>query len=191
MSQPKLTKEDFDGILSVVGKKLRNKKKKMDKIVATEIKIVNKELDPSLEQQEMVASKDKVESQIKELEEMKKMIKSECNRVFDKHNEIVNSSKSNELKKVDVVTEALENIADACLINLLEKHYDVNNLVNEEESVGLESLLLPLKSLLNPSQNLMYSRAREVFVNVFTSFLTESRDIVPGSEVHYKDLLAE
>jgi hypothetical protein len=75
MSELKLVKEDFSEIEGIVCKRLRNKKKKMEKIVNTENKVASKEILPTEEQKEMLASKKKIDFQIKELEEMRKTLK--------------------------------------------------------------------------------------------------------------------
>ena len=77
MGEDKLEKQDFDAIEANILKKLRNKKKKFDKIVQTEIKIKNKEIEPTEDQKEMIASKDKVEAQIQELSDIRNGVRKE------------------------------------------------------------------------------------------------------------------
>jgi seryl-tRNA synthetase len=157
-----LDKKDFHEIESVVSKKLRNKKKKMEKIISTENKIVAKEIKPTEEQIEMVESKDKVQEQIQELEDMKKLLKTECNKVLTKHTKIVKELKDGETNQANTIERTLGTIADALLINLLQNEYNVSDLLGQEERVGLEALMLPVKSLFNPpADQLSYSRARE------------------------------
>jgi|JI10StandDraft_1071094.scaffolds.fasta_scaffold1586886_1 hypothetical protein len=162
MSELKLTKEDFSEIEGVVAKKLRNKKKKMEKIIATENKIVAKEIVPTDDQKEMVASKKKVESQIKELEEMKKVLKKESDKVLTKHNKIVKTLQNGEANQDKTIQRTLTIIADALLVNLLQNEYNVKNLLGSDESIGLEAILVPLKNLVtSPHEQLVYSRARD------------------------------
>ena len=160
MSQVKLTKGDFEDLQSIVNKKLRNKKKKMEKIVATENKIVAKEIDPTEEQLEMVASKEKIENQIKEFEDMKKQLKQESNKILAKHQEILQNMETGAVKEEEVVRKALHSIADALLVNSLQNNYGVQNLLDDDNSHALEALLVPLKNLVNPpSESLKYDRA--------------------------------
>ena len=77
MGQDKLEKADFDSIEAGIQKKLRNKKKKLDKILQTEMKIKNKEIEPTEDQKEMIASKGKIETQIKELNEIRNDVRKE------------------------------------------------------------------------------------------------------------------
>jgi hypothetical protein len=192
MSELKLAKEDFSEIEGVVAKKLRNKKKKMDKIIATENKIVAKEIVPTDEQKEMVASKNKVDAQIKELEEMKRILKKESDKVLAKHNKIVKELKSGEANQEKTIQRTLTTVADALLVNLLQNEYNVKNLLGSDESVGLEAILVPLKNLVTPPhEQLVYSRARDCFVQVFQSFVSGSEDIIPGSGVTHSHLLAQ
>lgn len=189
MSDPnKITKEDFTEIEAVVNKKLRNKKKKLEKIVATENKIVTKEIVPTEEQKKMVASKYKVEGQIKELEDMRKELHKECNKILAKYKTLKAATE----KPATTINTALGHMADALLINLLQNEYDVKDLLSSSSRVGLESLMIPIKSLFNPpADQLSYTRARECFIEVFTNFINGTEDIIPGSSVKYSELLAD
>jgi hypothetical protein len=189
MSDPnKITKEDFAEIEAVVNKKLRNKKKKLEKIVATENKIVTKEIVPTEEQKKMVASKYKVEGQIKELEDMRKELHKECTKILAKHK----SLKAATEKPSTTINTALGHMADALLINLLQNEYDVRDLLSPSSRIGLESLMIPIKSLFNPpADQLSYTRARECFIEVFTNFINGTEDIIPGSNVKYSELLSD
>jgi seryl-tRNA synthetase len=110
----------------------------------------------------MVGTKKKVESQIKELEEMKKHLKKECDKVLAKHNKIVKELQSGEANAEKVITKTLSAVADALLVNLMQNEFNVKNLLGSDESVGLEAILVPLKSLVTPPhEQLVYSRARE------------------------------
>lgn len=192
MSEVTLTKEDFEEIEASVTKKLRNKKKKLEKIVQTENKIVSKEIKPTQEQQSMVDSKPKVEGQIKELEEMRKSLHKECQKVLKKHNHIVKALKSGEANQDATIRRTLGVVADALLVNLLQNEYNVTNLLRNEERVGLEALMIPVKSLIQPSADqLIYSRARECFVELFSNFVVGKSDIIPGSDTTYRKLLSD
>lgn len=59
--------------MNSIYKKLRNKKKKLDKIKETEDKVKKGELKPNQEQQEMIASKSKTLEEMKELQGIIKM----------------------------------------------------------------------------------------------------------------------
>ena len=77
MIDNKIDKVDFDEIEGVIIKKIRNRKKKLEKIAAAETKLVSKEITATPEQTEMIASKDKIEQQIQELEEIRKGVHKE------------------------------------------------------------------------------------------------------------------
>lgn len=192
MSELKLTKEDFEEIESVVTKRLRNKKKKLEKIITTESKIASKEIQPTAEQKKMVSSKAKVESQIKELEDIKRTLHKECLRVLDKHKQIVKGLKTGEANVDNTVKRTLGVVADALLVNLLQNEYNVKNLLGNEERIGLEAIMLPIKNLFNPpADQLVYSRARECFITLFESFVKGSNDIIPGTDATYNKLLSD
>ena len=83
-------------------------------------------------------------------------------------------------------------VADTLLVNLLQNEYNVKNLLGSNESVGLEAILVPLKNLVTPPhEQLVYSRARDWFVQVFQSFVKGSEEIIPGSSVTYSHLLTQ
>lgn len=187
----KLTKSDFSEIEGVVTKRLRNKKKKLEKIISTENKINRKEITPTLEQEKMVASKAKVEGQIKELEEMRNTLRRECKKVLNKHNDIVKGLEKDEPQKDDtIINKSLGAVADALLVNLLQNEYGVKDLLENEEMIGLKALLMPLKSLFNPpADQIIYDRARDCFLEVFEAYVKGSKDIIPGSDTTYNSLL--
>lgn len=56
--------------MNLIYKKLRNKKKKLDKIKETEQKVKKGEIVPNQEQKEMIASKDKILEEMKEQQEI-------------------------------------------------------------------------------------------------------------------------
>jgi hypothetical protein len=70
--------------------------------------------------------------------------------------------KDGETNQANTIERTLGTIADALLVNLLQNEYNVSDLLGQEERVGLEALMLPVKSLFNPpADQLSYSRARE------------------------------
>jgi hypothetical protein len=192
MIDDKLDKVDFEEIEGVIIKKIRNRKKKLEKIAATESKVVSKEITATPEQAEMIASKDKIEQQIQELEEIRKGVHKECKTILTKHQKIVKNLKSGESNKDKTIKETLGSVADALLVNLLQNEYHVKDFVGKEETVGLEAIMLPLKNLFNPpGHQLVYSRAKECFLELFVNFVKGTEDIIPGSDTTYSKLLAD
>ncbi|MCG8522029.1 MAG: hypothetical protein MI744_07480, partial [Pseudomonadales bacterium] len=192
MSESKIEKNEWEEIESVLAKKLRNKKKKIEKIVQTEVKIKNGEIVPTKEQKEMIASKEKIEAQIQELSEIKNGVRKEWKKVMAKHNKIIKELSNEEELRDSTIHESLGSVADALLVNLLQNEYDAKDLLAEQEKTGLEAIMVPIKSLFTPpAQTLIYNRARECFLEIFTNFVKGSPDIIPGSETTYRDLLSE
>jgi hypothetical protein len=192
MSEDKLDKTDFEELEAVIIKKLRNRKKKLEKIVATENKVVSKEIKPTPEQEEMIASKEKVEQQIQEFEEIRRGVHKESKKIIAKHNKIVKDLKTGEANKENTIKETLGSVADALLVNLLQNEYHTTHLVGKEETVGLEALMIPLKNLFTPPGNqIVYSKAKECFLELFVNFAKGSEDIIPGSDTTYSKLLSD
>jgi hypothetical protein len=192
MIDNKIDKADFDEIEGVIIKKIRNRKKKLEKIAAAETKLVSKEITATPEQTEMIASKDKIEQQIQELEEIRKGVHKECKTILTKHQKIVKNLKTGESNEDKTIKETLGSVADALLVNLLQNEYHVKDLVGKEETVGLEALMLPLKNLFTPpGHQLVYSRAKDCFLELFVNFVKGTKDIIPGSDTTYSKLLAD
>jgi hypothetical protein len=123
---------------------------------------------------------------------MKKILKKNCDKIFAKHNKIVKDLESGETNQEKTIQRTLTIVADALIVNLLQNEYDVKNLLGSDESVGLEAILVPLKNLVNPPhEQLVYSRARDCFVQVFQSFVRGSEDIIPGANVTHSHLLTQ
>ncbi len=191
MSELKIEKTEWEEIEAVIVKRLRNKKKKLDKILQTESKIKNKEITPTKEQKEMITGKSKIEGQILELTEIKNGVRKEWSKVMKKHNKIVKELSQGEEQKVEAVDESLGSVADALLVNLLQNEYDVRNLLGDEERTGLEAIMVPVKNLFTPpADTLIYDRARACFLEIFTNFVKGSEEIIPGSETTYSNLLS-
>lgn len=67
--------ETKDPFVNQIYKKLRNKKKKLDKILETETKVKKGELQPNQEQKDMIASKAGLVEEMKELDGIIQMYK--------------------------------------------------------------------------------------------------------------------
>ncbi|CAI2370250.1 unnamed protein product [Moneuplotes crassus] len=192
MSELNIEKNEWEEIEAVLTKKIRNKRKKIDKIIQTEAKVKNGEIVPTKEQQEMIQSRSKIETQMQELTEIKNGVRKEWKKVMTKHNKIIKDLSSQEELRDSTINESLGSVADALLVNLLQNEYDAKDLLAEQEKIGLEAIMVPIKSLFTPpAQTLIYNRARECFLEIFTNFVKGSPDIIPGSETTYKDLLNE
>ena len=190
MNGEKLEKKDFDEIEDGISKKIRNRRKKLDKIILTESKIASKEIVPTKEQKDMIKSREKIEAQIQELIEIRTGVRKEIKKVMGKHKSIVKGLEDGESNREHTIQSTLKNIADALLINLLQNEYAVQDLIDEEERVGLESLMVPLKSLFHPPGNeVNYDRARDCFLELFVNLSKGSQDIIPGSHTTYSKLL--
>ena len=192
MSEVKLEKKDFDEIETSLLKKIRNKKKKLEKIIATENKIVSGEIDPNEEQRKMVASKESIEHQIQELNEVRTGMKKEIKNVMTKHRKVVKGLLEGEANQHNTIHSTLKALSDALLINLLQNESEVKEILNEDDKQGLKTVMVPLKNLFTPpSGELNYGRAQECFIEVFMNFLEGSEDLIPGSDTTYHNLLDE
>lgn len=190
MSEGKLEKEHFDEVESVVIKKLRNKKKKLEKIIQTECKINSKEIKPTKEQLEMVASRPRIEGQIQELTEIKSGIRKETKKLWTMHKEEIKALATGESNQDNTIQTSLGSLADALLVNLLQNEYQVKDLLSEEDKVGLEAIMVPLKNLFTPpAEEIIYDRARECFLEIFVNYVKGSEDLIPGSDTTYQRLL--
>jgi hypothetical protein len=76
------------------------------------------------------------------------------------------------------------------LVNLLQNEYGVKDLLPQEQRVGLEAIMVPVKNLFTPpADQLIYDRAKECFVEVLENYVNGSADIIPGSDVTFRDVL--
>lgn len=185
MSQTKLSKADFDNIVNVVGKKLRNKRKKLEKINQTHAKIINKEIEPTEEQKEMIASKDKVESQVKELEEMKRQLRAESNKVLDKHVAIIKNLDPGDVDPHEAIDRVLATIIDLGISNLLANHYEVDALFSDETKSGSDALVAALRQLIEVNPTVNYEDLKVSLLQTFSSYVRESTDTIPGTDTTF------
>jgi hypothetical protein len=81
--------------VNIIYKKLRNKKKKLDKIAQTEQKVKSKEIIPNAEQTEMINSKDAIKEEMKDLESIIAMYK----EAFPENPVFAAGGKKKEVKK--------------------------------------------------------------------------------------------
>lgn len=194
MNQTEVSKDDFEAlfandspVIAVISKKIRNRKKKLDKLVQKIMechKDKSKKSDP-----EDDIKKEKIEAQIKELEEIRQGMKDEALKMI--HN-IKASSKPqviDDKAEERIIENALGRVADALLINLLQNHHQTQTLIGDHENDGLKALLVSFHAISHPdTKNIIYDRARDCFVEVFRSFAKGSEDIIPGSNVTYRHL---
>lgn len=174
-------------VLSVISKKIRNRKKKLDKVtqkIMEHHKNKSKKVDPEDE-----AKREKLEAQVKELEEMRQGIKDEGNKLIQGMSAPSQPQSTNEKAVDGIISNAVGRVADALLINLLQNQFNKNSVLGDKENEGLNAVLVPLQSILSPpGDSIVYDRARDCFVEIFTSLAKGSEDIIPGSQVTFRHL---
>ncbi len=114
--------EILDDTIQVVAKKIRNKRKKLEKIKETKQKVASKKITLEKEQEEMLASEESVISQLKDLEEISKSLLANQKKV----SQIIASaekadSKEEREKRVDKI---LNRLADALLVNSISENFN-------------------------------------------------------------------
>lgn len=183
MSSTAPTANPFESVYAVIGKRLRNKRKKLDKIKNAEAALKSKkELTP--EQVEMVNGKDELLSQIKELEEMNKGIKTECNKL---KSQLTTEETKAETPSTDVLENGVKLIADACLVNSLHQNFD-QQILAADEHTALATALTAITAASAPAEVINYQRVREGFVQLFTQLVSKSDEIIPGSSVSFNQI---
>ena len=192
MSGSELSKDNMEllfandsPVIGVIAKKIRNRKKKLEKLTQ---KIMGehkeKTADPSKDKK-----REELEAQIKDLEEMRQSIKDEARNMINNMKGSSDHAKVDDKSQDQIISHALGRVADALLLNLLQNDRSVRNLLESHDNIGLKAALVPLQSLIAPtSGSLVYNRAKECFVEVFKSLAKGSEDIIPGSNVTYRQL---
>lgn len=183
MSQKQESENIFAGVHSVLGKKLRNKNKKLDRIRGLEKEQKTSKGSLSKEQMDMIAGKEKLVSDIKDLQATQNQIIAETKKLEDK----VGSSSS---KKQEVQKQSSELIAEACLASLIHSNYG-EKILEEETASALEKALTAFHLALTPQDSLNYDRAREGFVFLVDSLLQKSSEIIPGTDKSFSAIAGD
>lgn len=172
-------------VLAVIAKKIRNRKKKLEKLTQKLGDAQKGKAEATNKDQKI----DEVKAEIKELEEMRHSIQTEARSIIQNMQGTAAPAKVDHKLQDEIITHSLGRVADALLINLLQNQNGVRSFLQSNENAGLKAALIPLQSLISPnSSSLVYNKARECFVEVFRSLAKGSEDIIPGSSVSYKQL---
>jgi len=131
----------------------------------------------------MIEGKDQLLAQIKELEEMNKGVKVECQKL---RSQIVTPEEAKkETANHDVLENGVKIIADACLVNSLHQNFG-QQILEDNEHVALATALTAITAANAPADLVNYQRVREGFVQLFTQLVSKSDEIIPGSHVSFK-----
>jgi uncharacterized protein YydD (DUF2326 family) len=110
-----------DLFISSKGRELRNKQKKLDKIIQTEKSIKKGEIEPTDTQKEMIATKKAVQADIKEVEELVDLyVKS--NPGYSRTNEVKQEVKPVEVDSHATVEHAFYLMAQMHLVSSAARH---------------------------------------------------------------------
>jgi hypothetical protein len=197
MSESELSKDQVETmfsndspVFSVISKKIRNRKKKLNKVVQKIMdhhKDKSKKVDPEDEKKQH-----NLEEEIKELEDMRQNIKEESQKVLRSYKTSMLAQPVDDKNVDSIISNSLGRVADALLINLLQNKFNVNDVLGDNEREGLRAVLVPLEQIMNPSANsIVYDRARDCFVEIFKSLAWGSEDIIPGSNVTFRHLVEQ
>ena len=172
----------FAGVLSVLGKNIRNKKKKLEKINTVVKASLQGKSDHTQEQKEMIEGKEKLLSEIQDLQETQNAIKDETRKVAE-------SLKKTHKKEVKQHDDSHEIFADAFLISLVHKHYG-QQILDEESADALGKALTAFQLALTPQEVLNYDRVRNGFTFLFNSLLSKSQEIIPGTTKTFANVIS-
>ena len=171
---------------SVLVKRLRNKKKKMEKIQQTEKKIKKKEIDPTEEQLEMVASKGVLDMQIKELEtlvdnfkkeakDQKKAAAKEAHKPAppapeEAKEEAPVTASHFKFSEAEVIERTLALVADAALVALLSPdRYEGGIRLDGAGDQALAAVVSALDRLRARGATVSYEDTKAQFVATFSA----------------------
>jgi len=170
----------FDPIYSVLQKRIRNKRKKLDKIKqAEEVKSTGKDLTP--EQLDMIQGKELIQAQIKEYEDILKGIRAEVKTIKA---EIADANSASTQKET---TSSVELIADALLVNSLHNNLE-KSILDETQHAALNQALSAITSISNPGKVIDYPRMKQGFTQLFNDLISASEEKVPGTTVSFGDI---
>lgn len=182
----------WERMLEVVAKKIRNRKKKMEKVQALQVKVkTDRSFKPNEEQQEKLRSIEQHELFLKEFEEMHQMFKTDIKK-HNKKNHVPQGTKTKTVVSVDVKKETsqevLQLVSKACLVGSLENEQYDQKFLDDSTSSALQAVTYTVDALRQKDSTIRGDRFAESFVKTFDSLYNHSEEIIPGTSSSYQSV---
>lgn len=129
----------------------------------------------------MISNKDGLQAQIKDYEDILKGLRAEVKTVKAQIKEVHSASTQKE------TTDSVELIADALLVNSIQKNLE-KSILPEDQQAALDKSLSAITSITNPETVIDFPRMKQGFTQLFNDLVSGSEEKVPGTTVSFGDI---